>query len=113
MKWIVDLLRQQSISGDGAMNVRSFQRNDRVGEAEVFENLNVTHGRLDHRFGRRRAILFSRSFSSEPPLTPMRIGTFCACAARTTSTMRSCLPMLPGLSRSLSMPASSASSASL
>jgi len=56
---------------------------------------------------------FSKSFSSDPPLTPMRIGTCCACAACTTSTIRSCLPMLPGLRRSLSMPASRARSASL
>ena len=55
----------------------------------------------------------NRSFSSDPPLTPIRIGTFRAWAARTTSTMRSCFPMLPGFKRNLSMPASSASSASL
>src|SRR6185369_5543691 len=41
MKRIVDLFGKQSISSDCAMHVRSFQRDDDVGEVEIFEDLNV------------------------------------------------------------------------
>src|SRR5438132_13262122 len=37
MKWIVNFFREQAIRGNGAMNVRSLERNDNVGEVEVFE----------------------------------------------------------------------------
>ncbi len=52
------------------------------------------------------------SFSSEPALTPMRMGTFRSRAARTTSRTRSREPMLPGLRRMAWIPASRAESAS-
>ena len=55
----------------------------------------------------------SRSFSSEPALTPMRIGIRFSLARLTTSCTNALPPMLPGFSRSPSTPCSSAISASL
>ena len=52
------------------------------------------------------------SSSSEPALTPMRMGTFRSLAAFTTSRTRSRDPMLPGLSRMQCMPAAIAARAS-
>ena len=57
--------------------------------------------------------LASRSFSSYPPLTPMRMGMPRSRQASATARTRSLLPMLPGLMRILSMPPSAHSSASL
>ena len=55
---------------------------------------------------------FSRmSISSDPLLTPIRIGTPFSVAFSTTARTRFSPPMLPGLMRSLSTPASSARSA--
>ena len=51
--------------------------------------------------------------SSEPPLTPMRIGTPRSRHSMATALMCSGLRMLPGLSRSPCTPASSAASAIL
>jgi hypothetical protein len=56
--------------------------------------------------------LSTMSCSSEPALTPMRMGTIRSRAARTTSRTRSRAPMLPGLSRMAWIPASSAFRAS-
>jgi hypothetical protein len=53
------------------------------------------------------------SFFREPALTPTRMGIPRSAAARATSRTRSFEPMFPGLMRSLSMPASTAISASL
>ncbi len=47
----------------------------------------------------------SSSFSREPPLTPMRIGTLRAAQALTTSSTFQRAPMLPGLRRSPATPA--------
>ena len=52
------------------------------------------------------------SSSSEPALTPMRMGTLRSRAAFTTSRTRSRAPMLPGLRRMQWMPAESAARAS-
>ena len=49
--------------------------------------------------------------SSEPPLTPMRIGSWRSRASAATALMCSGLRMLPGLSRSPWTPASIAASA--
>ncbi len=49
---------------------------------------------------------FCRSFSSEPALTPMRIGMPLSRAAETTARTRSSRPMLPGLMRRQSTPSS-------
>ena len=51
------------------------------------------------------------SFSSDPELTPIRMGTPLSPAARTTSRTFSGEPMLPGLRRRPSTPASSAARA--
>ena len=53
----------------------------------------------------------SRSRSSDPPLTPMRMAQPLALAASTTSFTRLAWPMLPGLMRRQAAPASAASSA--
>ncbi len=53
------------------------------------------------------------SGSSEPALTPIRIGSPRSFASRATTLMCSALRMLPGLSRSPWTPASIAASASL
>ena len=50
----------------------------------------------------------SSSFSSEPPLTPMRMGMPRSRQASATARTRSFEPMLPGLMRILSMPRSHA-----
>ena len=52
--------------------------------------------------------LASRSFSSDPAFTPMRIGTLRALASRAISRTLSWYLMLPGLIRSPWIPASSA-----
>jgi len=52
------------------------------------------------------------SCSSDPALTPMRMGTSRSRAAFTTSRTRSRDPMFPGLSRTPCIPAASAASAS-
>src|SRR6185369_6176435 len=62
MKRIINFLGQQPISRDGAVHVRSFQRNDDVSEVEVFKNLNMTQRRLDHCFWRRRPVLLQQIF---------------------------------------------------
>src|SRR2546423_12336545 len=62
MKRIVDLLCQQTISSDGAMDVGSFQRDNDVSEIQIFENTNMTHCRLNHRFGSRSAVLLQQIF---------------------------------------------------
>ena len=49
---------------------------------------------------------FCRSFSSEPALTPMRIGMPWSRAASITARTRSSRPMLPGLMRRQSTPSS-------
>src|SRR3990167_6715211 len=49
---------------------------------------------------------FCRSFSSEPALTPMRIGIPRSRAASTTALTRSARPILPGLMRRQSTPSS-------
>ena len=53
-----------------------------------------------------------KSFSSEPLLTPTRIGIFLSFATSTTACTRSLLPMLPGLILILSAPCSMAAIAS-
>ena len=55
----------------------------------------------------------SSSRSSEPPLTPMRMGMPSLRQASATARTFSCEPMLPGLMRILSMPCRTHSSASL
>ena len=50
-------------------------------------------------------------FSREPPLTPMRMGMFLRAQARATAFTRSAPPMLPGLMRTVSAPASTHSRA--
>ena len=60
---------------------------------------------LDHRLGAGLAIFSSRSRSSEPALTPMRIEQPWSLAALTTSLTRSALPILPGLMRRQAAPA--------
>ena len=55
----------------------------------------------------------SSSFSSEPPLTPMRMGMPRSRQASATARTRSFAPMLPGLMRILSIPPCTHSSASL
>src|ERR1044072_1257464 len=62
VKRIVDFLSQQAIGSNGAMHVGCFQRNDDVGEIEIFKNLYVAHRRFDHRFRRRRAVLLQKIF---------------------------------------------------
>ena len=52
-------------------------------------------------------------FSKEPELTPMRMGMFFRRQASATAFTRLSSPMLPGLMRILSMPATTASRASL
>jgi hypothetical protein len=42
MERVIHLLRQQSIRSDGAMNIRSLQRDDDVGKVEIFQDLHVT-----------------------------------------------------------------------
>ena len=55
----------------------------------------------------------SNSFSSEPPLTPMRMGMPRSRQASATARTRSFDPMLPGLMRILSAPCSTQARASL
>ena len=56
---------------------------------------------------------FRSSFSSEPPLTPMRMGMCPSRQASATAFTRSSPPMLPGLIRILSIPWAAHSRASL
>ena len=57
--------------------------------------------------------LASRSFSKDPPLTPMRMGMPRSRQASATARTRSFDPMLPGLMRILSAPCSAHTRASL
>src|SRR5882672_2979166 len=66
MKWIINLLGQQTISGNSAMHIGRFERDDRVSKTEVFENLNVAQGRLNHRLWSRRTILLQQVFFQRP-----------------------------------------------
>ena len=63
--------------------------------------------------GQGSPYLCCRSFSSEPALTPMRIGMPLSRAASITARTRSSRPMLPGLMRRQSTPVSATSSAIL
>src|SRR5438132_2672873 len=60
VKWIVNLLGEQTVSSNRALNVRGLQGNNDVGKVEIFENLNVAHGRFDHRFGRGGPVLLQQ-----------------------------------------------------
>src|SRR5262252_175557 len=57
MKRIVDLLSQQAIGSDGAVNVRRLERDNDVGEIQIFKDPNMSDRRFDHRFGSRGAVL--------------------------------------------------------
>ena len=70
-----------------------------VEEVQVLEHPDVPQGARDHGFGRRAPCFARRSFSSDPELTPIRIGMPRSRAARTTSRTFAGEPMLPGLIR--------------
>jgi len=72
----------------------------------------VTERRFDHALGAGPAVLREESFSSDPPLTPMRIGI--ASLGDVDDFLDEPLaPIFPGFSRSPFHPLSSAMSASL
>src|ERR1700730_15601445 len=62
MEWIINFLSKQAISGNGALHVRSFKRNDDIGEVQVLENPNVPQRRFNHRFRRSCAVLLQKIF---------------------------------------------------
>lgn len=71
----------------------------------------MVEGAVDQRLGVGAPYFARMCFSSEPELTPMRMGTPAALHASATCFTRSSPPMLPGLRRILSTPAATQSSA--
>ena len=79
-----------------------------------FSSSDAWYSALAHSASAVGAPYFARiDFSTEPELTPMRIGIFFSRQICATAFTRSSPPMLPGLMRILSTPACAASSASL
>ena len=110
---VVGDLRQLPVGLDHERHVRRLDRDLDVVEADLVEvgQLAAAPTRPCASGVTRRRTSRRASGSSDPPLTPMRIGTPRSRASRATSLMCSGLRMLPGLRRRHCTPASSAARA--